>query len=271
MEKSTVCIPKIIHQTYKSFESLPLHWQTSPASWRQHHPEWKYMFWGDSDLRAFVSTHFSWFLVTYDSLPYTIQRIDVIRYMWMYHFGGIYSDCDHRPLKALDSLFSKTNADVFLVRSPNRRIFTNSLMASKPGASFWIDCLREIQIRHHSKQWKWWKQEKHAQVMYTTGPKLIDDIVQRQTASSIAILPSELLMPSACNMCATKPCRTAGSWMETLEGNSWTSPVGKGVVKLYCCDAKPNGSNLRGYVILIVLVILCVILLHSLLRHRMHY
>jgi len=37
---------------------------------------------------------YPWFLETFDSYPYNIERADVIRYFALYHFGGIYLDLD---------------------------------------------------------------------------------------------------------------------------------------------------------------------------------
>lgn len=48
-------------------------------------------------LRACAATdpsRYPWFLETFDSYPYPIQRADAIRYFVLHHFGGIYIDLD---------------------------------------------------------------------------------------------------------------------------------------------------------------------------------
>src|SRR5579872_6241508 len=89
-----IYIPKIIHQTYKSIHELPDIWKNSPSSWRMQHPQWTYKFWSDSDNELLVKTHFPWFLKTYNKMEYAIQKADVIRYMFLYQYGGLYVDCD---------------------------------------------------------------------------------------------------------------------------------------------------------------------------------
>lgn len=45
--------------------------------------------------RTFIEDEFSWFLPTYDGYKFPIQRIDVLRYFLLRHYGGIYLDMDN--------------------------------------------------------------------------------------------------------------------------------------------------------------------------------
>ena len=56
--------------------------------------EWSYTFWTDTRNRAFVKRHFRSYLRMYDALPHAVQRADVIRYMILYEYGGVYADLD---------------------------------------------------------------------------------------------------------------------------------------------------------------------------------
>lgn len=87
-------IPKIIHQTYKTLDSIPGKWLAPQQLVRSHNPEFDYLFWTDESLRIFIQTNYPSFLPTYDSYPYTIQRIDAARYFLLYHYGGFYIDLD---------------------------------------------------------------------------------------------------------------------------------------------------------------------------------
>lgn len=86
-------VPKIIHQTYKTTE-VPEKWREATDSVRSLHPDYEYMFWTDDSAREFIAQHYSWFLPTWDSYPYNIQRSDALRYIVLYHFGGVYIDMD---------------------------------------------------------------------------------------------------------------------------------------------------------------------------------
>ncbi len=50
--------------------------------------------WTDKKAREFIADEYPWFLETFDSYPYPIQRADTIRYFVLHHFGGIYIDLD---------------------------------------------------------------------------------------------------------------------------------------------------------------------------------
>lgn len=49
---------------------------------------------GRADITAFIEAKYPWFLPTFDSYPYNIQRADVIRYFALAYYGGNYLDLD---------------------------------------------------------------------------------------------------------------------------------------------------------------------------------
>ena len=76
-------IPKIIHQTWKSI-NVPNHWLVSQQSIKEMQPNWVYKLWTDDENLEFIQTKFPWFLTTYNSFEYGIQRADAIRYFILY-------------------------------------------------------------------------------------------------------------------------------------------------------------------------------------------
>ncbi|KFY59663.1 hypothetical protein V497_04150 [Pseudogymnoascus sp. VKM F-4516 (FW-969)] len=94
-------IPRIIHQTYVN-DSIPAQWVPSQRSCIDLHPDYEYMLWTDTLSREFISKEYSWFLDTFDSYPFPIQRADAIRYFILDHYGGIYLDLDDGCARRLD-------------------------------------------------------------------------------------------------------------------------------------------------------------------------
>lgn len=43
----------------------------------------------------FIEDNYNWFLPTYDSYKFPIQRVDVMRYFIIRYYGGIYLDLDN--------------------------------------------------------------------------------------------------------------------------------------------------------------------------------
>jgi mannosyltransferase OCH1-like enzyme len=134
-------IEKNIFQTWKSKSQLPANF----SYWRNTivdlNPEFSQFFWDDADNRAFVAAHYPWFLETYDAYPLEIYRADVIRYFWLYHFGGIYADLDTECLRPLGELCA-AHSGVVLGRMGDDDGFVhsipNAVMASSARHPFWL-------------------------------------------------------------------------------------------------------------------------------------
>ena len=124
--QTDIRIDRVIHQTYKSLEEVPLSWQESPRQWKSiMGPRWEYMFWSDHDSRELIRADFPWFLNTFDAYKHPIQRADAIRYFVLYKYGGVYCDTDVAPYQDITALL--VDADVVLMETPNLGI-TNWFM-----------------------------------------------------------------------------------------------------------------------------------------------
>jgi hypothetical protein len=66
------------------------------------HPGWEAHLWTDDTADAFVAKHFPELREMWLSYRYPIQRIDALRYMALYHYGGMYitttTPSPHPPL-----------------------------------------------------------------------------------------------------------------------------------------------------------------------------
>ena len=139
--------PKILHQTWKTkdLSAIP-EFQACAESWRHHHPDYRYLLWDDGENEEFVRSRFGWFYKTWCSFDKNIKRLDSIRYMWMYAFGGVYADLDMECLQPLDSLMSEhADSDAILFcdldLQGNCLSANPALIVSKPGNRFWLDVL----------------------------------------------------------------------------------------------------------------------------------
>ncbi|PVF92904.1 hypothetical protein CPB86DRAFT_716564 [Serendipita vermifera] len=93
--------PRILHQSWKTHK-LPARFEKWSKAWRQYHgDDWLYVLWDDADNRKLASKHFPKYLEAYNALPVEIYRADMVRNMYMYHFGGVYADLDLVPLGSL--------------------------------------------------------------------------------------------------------------------------------------------------------------------------
>lgn len=162
-EKTAERIPRIIHQTYIN-NQIPEKWLPAYRSCQQvHNDTWTHVLWTDDTARDFIEESYPWFLPTYDSYPYAIQRVDAIRYFVIYHFGGFYLDLDIgcrktlEPFQQFDAIFPKTQP--FGV--------SNDMMAALKGHVFFKQLITEL--KGHSYR----VGTKYPTVMWSTGPVFI--------------------------------------------------------------------------------------------------
>ncbi|XJO78458.1 hypothetical protein BDV3_002897 [Batrachochytrium dendrobatidis] len=138
-------IPSIIHHSWKTTE-LPKKFSIWRDSWRDQHPFWEHKLWTDEDNLKLCTEDFSWFLPTYNSMLQNISRADVVRYMYMYKYGGFYADLDveciknHRPLARWGGAIVPLMSDDYYF---NNNI-PNAWMASVPKHPFWMFLLKRI-------------------------------------------------------------------------------------------------------------------------------
>ena len=79
----------------------------------------------------------------YNSYPYAVQRWDMIRYLILYEYGGIYADLDYECIDALDSLLENEFCCLASDPEEHARIFdkahivTNAFIAIEAGIWDW--------------------------------------------------------------------------------------------------------------------------------------
>ena len=89
-----MAIPKIIHQTYHSF-NFPEEIRQSVDHLRSLNPDWEYRFYDDEGIERFIETNFQpEILRFYKKInpAYGAARADFFRYLLVYKVGGVYLD-----------------------------------------------------------------------------------------------------------------------------------------------------------------------------------
>jgi mannosyltransferase OCH1-like enzyme len=135
-------IPKLIHQTAKSREIDPS-WARYQEAVLKYHPEWSYKLWTDEDNIALLRENYPDMEKVYFGMPQPAMRADLMRYVYMEKFGGLYLDLDYQFLKPFD-LNDKV---LVLPRESNEDApiyLGNCIFASIPGHPFWRALLEAI-------------------------------------------------------------------------------------------------------------------------------
>ncbi|NNM67399.1 MAG: hypothetical protein HKM06_05265, partial [Spirochaetales bacterium] len=174
-------IPAMIHQTSKT-KRIPQMWARLQKKVRQAYPDWEYRLWTDQENLELVRKSFKDWEEVYLSMPKGIMRVDMIRYMYMYEFGGLYLDLDYEILRP----FPFRNYELVLPAEnrPGQPVsLGNSIFASVPRHPFWGKVLQELKenppVRVQDEQ----------DVINLTGPRFLTKIYSEyfQAETSIHI------------------------------------------------------------------------------------
>ena len=187
-------VPKRILLTWKEHK-VPDCWQVTVDTIRDLMPEWTLVVTSDEDNLKYVDTYYPEFLEAFKSMELPIMRADVIRYLQLHRYGGIYHDLDICPVRSYDYVLDRLpDADVFLVQTPQGGI-TNSFMISKPGVHFWYQLVEEC-FRSISGDRPFWSDlTKSTYVLNTTGPCILTRFSKKDHKSKVVTLPLGLINP----------------------------------------------------------------------------
>lgn len=214
---------RIIHQTWKTTE-VPEAWATSLQQWTALHPEWIHILWTDTDIEYYMKTKWPDDVQLFQSLPWTIQRIDLWRYYVLRDFGGIYCDLDIEPTKNVTSFI--TDGPIQLVASANTpSVFTNALMVSdtsKVAKAFWTSLIETVRSYSASRTLSVVSAaSRHLEIMESTGPLALTRAV-RNSEWPITILPSKLWNPYDLSVADMPSMQTnEKALIKLLPGSSW--------------------------------------------------
>jgi len=158
-------IPKIIHQTYKTTD-IPEHWKEGQQRCIDLHPDYEYILWTDEMALNFVKEEYPWFLDTFKSYKYPIQRADAMRYFVLLSYGGVYIDLDDGCQRRLDPLLT---VPAFLRKTSPLGV-SNDVMGFVPRHPFLLKVIKSL--KHYNKNWY----NPYMTIMSSTGPLFISII-----------------------------------------------------------------------------------------------
>lgn len=112
-------IPKIIHQTWKSFDDLENHYPLRNKqleyevnfldcykSWDEYNPDYDHIFYDDDEVKKFFKYEFPEYEELVETLP-LIEMLDLFRYLLIYKYGGVWADIDCFCYRSFDELLDK--------------------------------------------------------------------------------------------------------------------------------------------------------------------
>ncbi|PWK16675.1 glycosyl transferase-like sugar-binding protein [Arcicella aurantiaca] len=193
-------IPKIIHQIWLDKPSMTQFFIKLTDTWKTKNPEYKHILWDKDNAQSFLEENFSNWLPFYEQLTYNVQRFDLLRYLILIKYGGIYVDADYECLHKIDSILE--NQEIAFGLEPEKYakfhqssyFLGNCFMASIPEHPFLIEFTELIKVNIPLIDID--KDDKYRYVMSTTGPIALNQFYHEyQNKNSISLIESEIVCP----------------------------------------------------------------------------
>jgi mannosyltransferase OCH1-like enzyme len=171
-----MAIPRIVHQIWRDGD-IPRRWRAPVASVKLYHPGWRYELWTDDRAARHIAEAHPLLYPVYTGLSRDIMRADVLRYVLMHDFGGMYCDLDFEFLRPWpyceETLLLSLERDR-AYGDPEDAI-ANYFFASAPGHPLWRLILDDVVAAPPLVQ-------SYADIPETTGPGLVSRIFWKHQA-----------------------------------------------------------------------------------------
>ena len=241
-------VPRRIFQTWETDE-VPAQWKEAQASVIASNPDFEYVLITDADRYRILQQHFPFLIPVMRNFPHAVQRADLIRYVVMYVYGGVYLDLDYVCLRPIGSLVRTLPPDceVGLVWSTNRSNYvSNSVLVSRPKADFWLHVITAA-----CQPAPWWAVTRHAMVFATTGPMMLNSVRSRYRCPERVCVIENVVVP--CSVCDLSHCASGKDpfYLLPIVGKSWHGWDSTLLDWLYC------HYPLLLFVLLLTCVLLC--------------
>ena len=184
---------------------------------------WEHIIWDEKSIDKLFKKYPKYQKI-YNSLPMTIQKIDVAKYMIMYHYGGVYVDMDMDCIKNIRELINPDD-EIIVSNMDTNVIYSNGIFFSSPKNNFWTDMM--LSISNLDKYWKDYFPTLYIQI--TVGNVFFTNFVKNYKGKK-RILDYIYLEPChnkfECNM-------TKEAYMIDKLANHWMSSYTQYLIKIY--------------------------------------
>ncbi|KAK6855569.1 mannosyl phosphorylinositol ceramide synthase protein [Apiospora arundinis] len=223
-------VPKILHQIFHSWKdpdnhTLPAHWEKACQTCLDLNPTWEHKLWTNENSRAFLEEHFAWFLPTYDGYKLPIQRVDVLRYFVIRHYGGIYLDLDNGCAADLTPL---TYYPAFTTDG-GRGTLSNNIMGGAPEHPY-FHLLTEHLVPRSNWNWNWLPLPPYVTISYDSGQWFVTDIWEkyhallgREEEGSVMPFDGSGFAPLHRVLMDMRPGADPWVFFTQVEGGTWTN------------------------------------------------
>tara|TARA_B100001093_G_C26796933_1_gene1001551 strand:- start:12 stop:884 length:873 start_codon:yes stop_codon:yes gene_type:complete len=187
-------IPKKIHQIWLGNKKLPRKYYKWMKSWKNLNHDWEYKLWTEENIKDLGIKEFN----VYSKEINPGFRSDIVRYIILKKFGGLYVDTDFECVKPIpNSLLNYKFVSCIIFG--NKPMIANGMMMSTPDYILIENILKTIKDKSY-------KNEIH-KILNVSGPEKLTReyfLISKKIAKEALILPSNYFYPYTNFMLNTK-------------------------------------------------------------------
>ncbi|GKZ31979.1 hypothetical protein AbraIFM66950_000978 [Aspergillus brasiliensis] len=135
-----VPVPARLHHVQLGTGTPRPEWEAARNECLKHHPNWETYLWTDENASRFVQNHYPHFLLTWESYPHLVQRVDALRYMVLHKYGGAVLDYDLACKRSLEPL----RRFEFVAPAANPVGISIGMMLATPNNTYVGDLVRNL-------------------------------------------------------------------------------------------------------------------------------
>jgi len=153
-------IYKTIHQSW-STETLPAKYLKIKIQNKKFFKDWNYKLWTDDENDFFIKNKYPSFYKIYKNYNHYINRVDAVRYFYLYEYGGLYLDLDIIFKKDITKLLSKGKCCLFSQKAINdyfsvkkyEKYIDPMIMYSSPKNKFLEKLIKKLHTNGNNKKY----------------------------------------------------------------------------------------------------------------------
>ncbi len=178
-------IEKQIHQIWVGSKKISNNLLNASKSWKRYNPDYSYRLHKTKDCVDLISKHYPQYLNIYESLYLPVQKADLVRYIIIYHYGGIYADLDTSAIKPLSKII-KASDQCLIGRDEDKKRdgkvlieYLQWFFAARKNHPVFKEILNVIRERFQLKPCTLERISKNEYTYWLTGPQAFTEGVTR--------------------------------------------------------------------------------------------
>lgn len=165
---------KEIHRFWAG-DPMPEEYRLYGRQWEELNPDWYVTDWEEDDVESLVEDPEIQKVISnlysrdapFRGIELFVQLADVMGYVLVERFGGVYVNCDIQPLRPIEELPLPDRAWASKENDVDDRIVNAAIGAPEPHDQFWHYLLHDLPYRYFNNP--------TAEMVETTGPALLTD------------------------------------------------------------------------------------------------